>query len=817
MGIKTYNENEYDIIYVDPSSETAGDGSTYESPLKQLPSTLENNKCYLIRRTSSEKYVEISNSTNTNLINFMIMGMPKSSDEEYSLITDESLKLAWEDINENYANVLCNNMLQIDNIKNLSLTRCYFFRTTKSTATTNIGPKPMFLRNMNATNISFMDDIDVKINYCKFGHYNFDMNDEEFRNSTEYDSNGYTYYCKRYVILNQIGNFTLKNTIIDYCSYVGSVYWTDTSVSCVSFYSSTREASVYQSMNNAIYASPSKLTIIENNVVNCLFSKDSSVRHGDSNNVTYISLLSSFGKIEGYYINHTYYRKQISPNSAIIIEGKGGLINCNNLKINHILYSDNYLPSYPLIITSTDANKLYLTNMYNSRDYRSGSQYDIKLKMENININVLTFKNAIPSNNYKSFKEFCNSYSSYLTQYDEDRSNYIGSIILHGRFNGYVSNINVENNLLNCLSAICVDDFNTDGYNEKNNFKIKNVKASCSQSIGTSVGYDSLYYQPSIIYVKKEEYINNTLVNEDQTNDIYIIENIDLNCPFGTGVNINNSNISNCNIKGKVFLGNNVFGNIHNIINGDLKNPHVYIYGNNNDIIIDNLTLDYDNSYNTNVGLPKIYYDESLNYYGKSKIKVGYTNTNIVLETSKTSTNYLDDGYIVCPNYGSNGQFIQKNSIGKISSCSVQRNGSVSNASLKFELSGNIDNSYEQILGSENYDALHLTSNTGLKTIKVYLYTEQNIDSKELLNGLRIYLENINNNSDTDIFSSAISNIDGQVLDDISQWNNISDGYAKLITIPFNVISSDNPIKVIISNNISNKGSIYLDPNIEIE
>ena len=46
---------EYDVVYVDPSRSTSGDGTTPAKALKSLPSTAGDfldNTCYIIRRTA---------------------------------------------------------------------------------------------------------------------------------------------------------------------------------------------------------------------------------------------------------------------------------------------------------------------------------------------------------------------------------------------------------------------------------------------------------------------------------------------------------------------------------------------------------------------------------------------------------------------------------------------------------------------------------------------------------------------------------------------------------------------------------------------
>ena len=50
-----YSNVEFDVVYVDPSKSSSGDGTTPANALKSLPSTasdFQNNTCYIIRRTA---------------------------------------------------------------------------------------------------------------------------------------------------------------------------------------------------------------------------------------------------------------------------------------------------------------------------------------------------------------------------------------------------------------------------------------------------------------------------------------------------------------------------------------------------------------------------------------------------------------------------------------------------------------------------------------------------------------------------------------------------------------------------------------------
>ena len=74
-----YSNVDFNVVYVDPSIGTAGDGTTPAGALKALPANaadFTDNTCYLIRRTPEESAVIIPNGENTNITNLLLLGMP---------------------------------------------------------------------------------------------------------------------------------------------------------------------------------------------------------------------------------------------------------------------------------------------------------------------------------------------------------------------------------------------------------------------------------------------------------------------------------------------------------------------------------------------------------------------------------------------------------------------------------------------------------------------------------------------------------------------------------------------------------------------
>lgn len=101
-----YSNTEYNVVYVDPSIGTAGDGATPATALNALPATadaLAENTCYLIRRTDGSA-CGLPSGTNNSLKRLLLMGMPFPSDPMYAFVPAEA-KAAWGLDTARYANI----------------------------------------------------------------------------------------------------------------------------------------------------------------------------------------------------------------------------------------------------------------------------------------------------------------------------------------------------------------------------------------------------------------------------------------------------------------------------------------------------------------------------------------------------------------------------------------------------------------------------------------------------------------------------------------------------------------------------------------
>ena len=128
-----YSDIEFNVVYVDPSRSTNGDGSTPAAAANKLPDSVSgfaDNTCYLIRRTAETSAVVIPNGSSSTIKNLLIMGMPNASDEMYELVPSAA-KTAWGGDSAEYANVqstAASGSFALPQAQRFLLHRVYLFR-----------------------------------------------------------------------------------------------------------------------------------------------------------------------------------------------------------------------------------------------------------------------------------------------------------------------------------------------------------------------------------------------------------------------------------------------------------------------------------------------------------------------------------------------------------------------------------------------------------------------------------------------------------------------------------------------------------------
>jgi len=128
-----YADIDFNVVYVDPSRSTNGNGSTPAAAMNKLPDAVSgfaDNTCYLIRRTAENSAVVIPNGSSSTIKNLLIMGMPNASDEMYELVP-AAAKTAWGGDSAEYANVqstAASGSFALPQAQRFLLHRVYLFR-----------------------------------------------------------------------------------------------------------------------------------------------------------------------------------------------------------------------------------------------------------------------------------------------------------------------------------------------------------------------------------------------------------------------------------------------------------------------------------------------------------------------------------------------------------------------------------------------------------------------------------------------------------------------------------------------------------------
>ena len=193
MATMRYSNIDFNVVYVDPSKSSPGDGSTPAGALDSLPSTaaaFADNTCYLVRRTAEADAAVIPNGTNSGIKNLVLMGMPNASDEMYELVPDEA-KSAWGSDPEEYANIqstASSGSFAAPNANLFLLHRVYLFRD-------GINADQYILKFSNSTQSIGC----FAFEHCKFGSRGIDVDKPAYAavvTSSRLKSYVYVYYAR---------------------------------------------------------------------------------------------------------------------------------------------------------------------------------------------------------------------------------------------------------------------------------------------------------------------------------------------------------------------------------------------------------------------------------------------------------------------------------------------------------------------------------------------------------------------------------------------------------------------------------------------
>ena len=392
-----YSNVDFNVVYVDPSTETAGDGSTPETALKDLPATVEefvSDTCFLIRRTSEEFAAVIPSGTHNEMYNLMILGMPNAADLMYDLVPDEA-KSAWDADAAGYANVkstVYNGAFQMPNIRHFILHRVYLFRD-----------------NINADNYIFYfyngNDYRacISIDHCKFGSKGLDVDSNDYAGgpvtASRLKSYMYIYYARILSISDLTMNFTVtgntSNAYGIYCRFAEILHVEDVRIYSPMSYTSSGYYALYLSDR-----SDEGIECVIRNVTQKVFF-----------NGTY-EYIPCMLIVQGY-LNAKIHDLKMEMGTALS-EARP-----SNLFINNTIVYLNYLREYSVKNITVNLPDCWRCN---SPAFRMSSCYSgtyipgIEKEVRNVSI-ILAEENGIGSPiNYSEAK---NSGSSYVAAYLE--------------------------------------------------------------------------------------------------------------------------------------------------------------------------------------------------------------------------------------------------------------------------------------------------------------------------------------------------------------------------------------------------------------
>ena len=258
-----YSNIDFNVVYVDPSKSSSGDGSTPANALNALPSTASafaDNTCYLIRRTAETTAAVVPNGTNSSIKNLMLLGMPNASDELYEL-APAAAKSAWGGDSAEYANIQstsASGSFALPNACVFLLHRVYLFRD-------GIGADQYILK-FNYTSSPGIGCFAFE--HCKFGSRGVNVDKSSYAGAvtaSRLKSYVYVYYARvldiRDCVLNHAVAGNTQNPCGFYCYFadilnvdgvkVYSPVWTDyTSSAYPLFLSGTYQKGVECTIRN---------------------------------------------------------------------------------------------------------------------------------------------------------------------------------------------------------------------------------------------------------------------------------------------------------------------------------------------------------------------------------------------------------------------------------------------------------------------------------------------------------------------------------------------------------------------------------------
>ena len=770
MSTITRNGIEFNVVYIDPSAASAGTGDSYDSPLTAFPSSLSDQTCYLIRRTSESYNCQIPLGNFTTLYNFMIMGMPKSTDYEWQILNDSEVKSAWGYDEYEYANIKfkrtnannnVNNCFTLQNIINLYLSRCYFFRGTDDV--NNGNTQPMFYLTGSGSNLTS--------NYCKFSAQNCDMDDATWRdNHSDYSNTNDTY------------------------SKITGYFWINNTHNNITFNHCTINWKLTDAYNFDWWRT--KLGIF----------------------------ISCAKKIE--FLNCNFYNMYEASTNSYNDRGRNSCVKSDNC-MDYIMMNCNFYN----VRRGTYRNPGHI--IYASCQGRSGNSradddvwYKSKLTLKNIFVTTIRMSGAQPTDIPETF-DLGDLYFDYFRHYDVENITadftQPGSQVECQRvltLVPFVESSGISTKRIKNIYFKFESNPNLcSTYKPSNNYW--DFCPLCIDCAGNFKGYSVSDNRPCF------EYSTNSNVGVSRF-DAPIFENFNIDCQLGWAMRLDGGvNLISGNIKGKIRVGSGVGLQLDKVYNYMGATPGIELEGTLNyirikDYVVEkhNILSKYDNTPQVKSNINDVFLNSSSVYIDKS---------NCLMFNNNISSTMLGNNYdciAICPNMQATGQYYQRTQNSIIRSYNVTRTGSNASASLRVEYNyGNIGD-YPNTLGQDPYKGFLLQpSDSGNYNVKVYFacknFEQSTLDYENMLR--KMYLEidvpEYYNGDNTKDYTGIYYSYDkGQIISDNSTWNNETGLTCYVIRVPITVSRTDKPVEVKVHCNLyDGSGIMYLDPDVKLE
>lgn len=811
MATLIYDNVEFNIVYIDPTIASAGDGTTPALALSDLPNTLVDNTCYLMRRTNEETHVSLKQTKNTGLVNTILMGMPFKDNLIYNMLPEE-VKTAWGNDSEinKYSNVLCNVQYN-DEANNWDCTRdisvfcewetkifmatnCYFYRDNDGiSAYQRLGYIFCFVDDDLKANITF--------NSCKFGYTQYDLDNDDWLEQNEDIPTNTTKYPQRKA-RNYVGVWSANSLTFDDCIF-------------------NFVAEDYNSTNspNYNYLQPCYQPDIIHiqffartfNFNNCVVNTLQRWTYRYSSGSRYPYNTDGFGICYGYSTNS-------DGNDSILSQyRRDDHVKINNLTLNTIV-TGNYYIDRPLMLNINNADHLYVNGISLHIKAMKNAQVD--------NINVFRGGSfSTDSRTYTSkfirFGDICKSIQIDNIMVDLNNSPiklsnanvlemYNLPAACYGNPVDYIKNIYVR--LHQDRSTLNENNYrNQRAYNGIGD--IVSIGARSDASWQWNSQYAGYWYLTTSL---NDKYFN--------FQNTYLIDNIIVEAQYSDtyALSLKYIGAKSKSIKGRVYLNNAVL-DVNKLYNYRANQNGIYVSNNSfikcNEYEADLTQTEY--KYSGNAHLSYSWIDGlSSAYIGKSNV--------ILFDEHVGAGKYgmASQCQFVCPNYILQGQYFARNSNTICKSWNVIRQDSNAVATLRFSNNTCSINPPRLIVGMEPYKGIAITPVSLGKKKAICYFACKNFSENELWQGSDKFVVEINcPYFETDKFDSAVTNLHYKKhttcnkpwISDTSTWSGDTNLRVFRVEMPIEVFTLDEQIDVKVWYNwYGVNGYAYFDPDVKL-